>query len=161
MEEQNTFPIRSHRLALKAPLPPEVTSSRRRRSRSVESRTIRTSGETSYSHKPKLAQVVSTHPSSSTVFKTESSQLPVVTIHTISETIPLVPNVVQPKIGLDPISYFPEHLNPKFQQPEVVPALVIPQIVVAIESPISHSQPPEIYFGPDGEILPPGLIVIE
>ena len=39
--------------------------------------------------------------------------------------------------------------------------MVIPQISVAIESPISHSQPPEIYFGPDSEILPPGLVVIE
>ena len=55
----------------------------------------------------------------------------------------------------------PEHLNLEVVQPEVVPTLVIPQIFVAIESPISHSQPPEIYFGPDGEILPRGLITIE
>ena len=30
-----------------------------------------------------------------------------------------------------------------------------------IESPIAHTQLPKIYFGPDGEILPPGLISIE
>ena len=39
--------------------------------------------------------------------------------------------------------------------------MVIPQIFVAIESPISQSQPLEIYFGPDSEILPFGLIAIE
>ena len=39
--------------------------------------------------------------------------------------------------------------------------LVIPQFYVAIVSLISHSQPPKIYFGPDGEILPPGFILIE
>ena len=70
MEEQNPFPRCSHRLALKPPLPPKVTSGRRRRSRSAESSTIRTSGETSFSHKPELAQVVSTHPGSSTVIET-------------------------------------------------------------------------------------------
>ena len=59
------------------------------------------------------------------------------------------------------LSSFPEHLNPEVEQPEVVPTLVIPQSSVAIETPISHSQPPEIYFGPDGEVLPPGLISIE
>ena len=67
MEEQNPFPRCSRRLALKPPLPPEVTSGRRRRSRFVESSTIHTSRETSFSNKPKLAQVVSTHPSSSTI----------------------------------------------------------------------------------------------
>ena len=36
--------------------------------------------------------------------------------------------------------------------------MVTPQSIVAIESPISHSQPPKIYFGSDGEVLPPGLI---
>ena len=55
MEEQNPIPRFSRRLALKPPLPPEVTSGRRRRSRSVESSTIRTSGETSFSNKPELA----------------------------------------------------------------------------------------------------------
>ena len=84
-----------------------------------------------------------------------------VTIHLISETIPPRPNVVQPQIGLDPISSFPEHLNPEVVQLEVVPTLVIPWIYVAIESLISHSQPPKIYFGPDGEIIPPSLIAIE
>ena len=84
-----------------------------------------------------------------------------VTIHPISETIPPRPDVVQPKIDPDLVSSLPEHMNPEVEQPKVVPTLVIPQISVAIESPISHIQPPEIYFGPDGEILPPGLIVIE
>ena len=161
MEEQNPFPGRSHRLALKSPLPLEVTSGRRRRTRFSESSTIHTSGETSFSHKPELAQVFSTHPSSSTVVETESSQLLVVMIHPISETIPPGPDVVQPEIDPDLVSSLPEHLNPKFEQLEVVPALAIPQIYVAIETPISHSQPSEIYFGPDGEVLPPGLITIE
>ena len=39
--------------------------------------------------------------------------------------------------------------------------MVIPQNSIATETPISHSQPSEIYFGPDGEILPLGLISIE
>ena len=94
MEEQNPFPRRSHRLALKPPLPPEVTSGRRRRSRSAKSSTIRTSSETSFSNKPELAQVVSTHPGSSTVVETESSQLPFVTIHPICDSIPPKPDVV-------------------------------------------------------------------
>ena len=68
MEEQNPFPRRSRRLALKPPLPPEVTYGRQRQSRSVESSTIRTSSETSY-FKPELAQIVSTHPGSFTVVK--------------------------------------------------------------------------------------------
>ena len=91
----------------------------------------------------------------------ESSQLPVVMIHSISETIPPGPDVVQPEIDPDPVSYFPEHLNPEVVQLEVVLTLVITKISVTIEPPISHSQPPKIYFGPDGEILPPSLIVIE
>ena len=84
-----------------------------------------------------------------------------VTIHPISETIPPRPDVVQPQIDPNPVSSLPEPLNPKVEQPEVVPTLVIPQSSVAIESPISHNQPPEIYFGPDSEIIPPGLIAIE
>ena len=96
MKEPNNFPRHSRRLALKLSLPPKVTSGRRRRSRSTESSTIRNSSETSYFHKPELAQVVSTHLGSSTVVKTESSQLPVATIHIISETIPPGPDVVQP-----------------------------------------------------------------
>ena len=115
MEEQKPFPCRSRRLMLKPPLPTEVTSGRRRRSQSSESSTIHTSGETSFSHKPELAQVVSTHPGSSTVVETESSQLPVVTIHPISETIPPGPDVVQPQIDPDPVSSFPEHLNPEVE----------------------------------------------
>ena len=75
-------------------------------------------------------------------------------IHPISETIPPGLDVVQPQIDPDPDSSLPKHLNPEVVQPKFVPTLVIPQISVAIESPISHSQPPEIYFGPDGEILP-------
>ena len=67
MEEQNPFPRHSCRLALKPPLQPEVTSGRRRRSRSAESSTIRTSSETSVSHNPELSQFVSTHLGSSTV----------------------------------------------------------------------------------------------
>ena len=75
--------------------------------------------------------------------------------------IPPGPDVVQPKIDPNPISSLPAHLNPEVEQLEVVPVLVTPKSIVAIESPISHSQPPEIYFGPDGEILPHGLIAIE
>ena len=120
MEEQNLVPRRSCRLALKPPLPLEVTSGRRRRSRSVESSTIRTSGETS-SFKPELAQIVSTHPGLSTVVKTKSSQLLVVMIHSIAETIPPGPEVVQSQIDPDPVSSLPE----------VVLALVTPQISVA------------------------------
>ena len=66
MEEQNPIPRRSRILALKPPLPPEVISGRRRRSRFAESSTIHTSGETS-SFKLELAQIVSTHPGSFTV----------------------------------------------------------------------------------------------
>ena len=72
MEEQNPIPHRSRRLAKKPPLPSEVTSGRRRRSRSTESSTICTFGETT-SFKPELAQIVSTHPGSFTVVETESS----------------------------------------------------------------------------------------
>ena len=123
--------------------------------------TISTSSEASSSHIPESAQVVSTHPGSSTVVETESSQLPVVTIHPISDTIPPGPDVVQPEVDPDPVSFFPEHLHPEVELSEVVPKLVIPHSIISIESPISHSQPPEIYFGPDGEILPPGLISIK
>ena len=103
MEEQNPSPRRSCRLALKPPLPPEVTSGRRRRSRSDESSTIRTSGETLFSHRLELAQVVSTHPGSSTIIYMESSQLPMVTIHPINETIPSEPDIVQLEVDLNPI----------------------------------------------------------
>ena len=54
-----------------------------------------------------------------------------------------------------------ENLDPKIEKPEVVSILVTPQSIVAIDSPISHSQSPEIYFGPDGEVLLPGFILIE
>ena len=111
MEEHNPTPFFSRRLALKPPLPPEVTSRRRRQSRSTESSTIRTSGET-YSFKPDLAQIVSTHPDSFTVVETKSSQLPVVTIHPIAETIPPGPDVVQSQIDPDPASSLPENMNP-------------------------------------------------
>ena len=87
MEEKNPIPRHSRRLALKPHLPPEVTYGRRRQSRSVESSTIHTSGETS-SFKLELAQIVSTHLGSFTVVEMESSQLPMVTIHSIAETIP-------------------------------------------------------------------------
>ena len=113
MEEQNPFPHRSRRLALKPPLPPKVTSSRRRRSRSSKSSTICTSSETSLSHKPMLAKVVSTHHDSSTVVEMETSQLPMVTIHPISETIPPGLDIVQPQIDPDHVSSLPEHLNPE------------------------------------------------
>ena len=96
---------------------------------------------------------------SSTVVETESSQLLVVTIHSITETIPPGPDVVQSQIDSDPVSSFPENLNP--EQPEVIPTLVTSQIFVATKTPISHSQPSEIYFGPDSEVLPPRLIAIE
>ena len=54
-----------------------------------------------------------------------------------------------------------EHFHPQIERPEGVPVSIALQSIVAIESPISHSQTPEIYFGPDGQILPPGLISIE
>ena len=82
-----------------------------------------------------------------------------VTIHSITETIPPGPNVVQSQINPDPVSSFLENMNP--EQPEVVPTLVTPQISVAIETPISHSQQSKIYFGPDSEVLPPGLIAMK
>ena len=88
----------------------------------------------------------------------DSSQLPMVTIHPISETIPPEPDVVQLEVDPDLVSFFPEHLHPEVELPEVVPKLVIPHSILAIESPISHSEPPEIYFGPSSEIIPPGLI---
>ena len=59
MEEQNPFPRRSCRLALKPPLPLEATSGRRRRHHSTETSTISTFGATSFSHIPELSQVVS------------------------------------------------------------------------------------------------------
>ena len=160
MEEHNPTPCHSRRLALKPPLPPEVISGGRRRSRSTKSSTIRTSREKS-SFKPELAQIVSTHPSSSTIVETESSQLPVVMIHSIIETILPRPEVVQSHIDPDPVSSLPESLNPESEQQEVVPTLVIPQSYVATKTPISHIQPSKIYFGPDGEVLPLGLIEIE
>ena len=160
MEEHNPIPHRSRRLALKPPLPLEVTSGKRRRSRSAESSRIHTSRETS-SFNLELAQIVSTHPSSFTTVEMKSSQLLVVTIHSIAETIPPGPNVVQSQIDPDHVSSLPENLNPKVEQPEVVPTSVIPQSFVAIETPISHSQLSEIYFGPEGEVLPHGLIAIE
>ena len=140
MEEHNPFPCRSHRHL------------------STETSTINTSGEASSSHIPELAQVVSTNLGLSTVVETESSQLLVVMIHPISETIPSELDIVQPEVDPDPVSSLPENLNPAVERPEVFPPLVIPQFSIAIESPISQSQPPEIYFGPDGEIIPPGLI---
>ena len=85
MEEQNTFPRRSHR------------------HRSTETSTISTFGEASSSHIPELAQVVSTNPVLSTIFKTESSQLPVVTIYLICETIPLEPDIFQLEVDPNPI----------------------------------------------------------
>ena len=62
-----------------------------------------------------------------------------VTIHQISETIPPKPDVVQPQIDPDPVSYFLEHMNLEVKQQEVVPTLVIPQFSIATETPISHS----------------------
>ena len=84
-----------------------------------------------------------------------------VTIHSISETIPPGPDVVQTQIDLGPISSSRENLNPEVEKPEFFPTLVIPQIFVATETLISHIQPSKIYFGPDSEVLPPGLIAIE
>ena len=126
-------------LALKQPLPPEVTPGRRRRQNSNESSTVSTSREASSSHIPKLTQVFSTYLSFFTFVETEFSQLSVVMIHPISETIPPGPDVVQPEIDPDLVSSLPEHLNPEVVQPEVFPTLVIPQSFVAIESAISHS----------------------
>ena len=54
-----------------------------------------------------------------------------------------------------------ENLDPEVEQPEVVSVLVTPQFIVAIETTIPCIKPPEIYFGPDGEVLPPSLISIE
>ena len=73
MEEGNPFPRRSRRLALKPPLPLEVTSAQRRKHHSTKTYTISTSGEASYSHILDLAQVVSKNLGSSTVVETESS----------------------------------------------------------------------------------------
>ena len=84
-----------------------------------------------------------------------------VTITPTSETIPFEPNVVSLEINLDPVTSLSENLNLEVQQPEVVHTLVTPHISVVVETPITHTEPPEIYFGPDGEILPPGLIAIE
>ena len=55
MEEQNNFPRRSHILALKPPLPLEVTPGRRRRHQSTETSTIGTSSEASSYHISKSA----------------------------------------------------------------------------------------------------------
>ena len=84
-----------------------------------------------------------------------------VTINPISDTIPSKPDIVQLEVDLDPITFCPAQLNPEVERPKFFPILVAPQSIVAIESTISHSQPPKIYFGPDGEILPPGLISTE
>lgn len=76
------------------------------------------------------------------------------------------PKVVQ-EIHPKPIVLLPKHLDPKFEQPEVVPIpkddrLDYPQMFVIVEtSPLSQSQTPKIDYGPDGEILPLGLIAIE
>ena len=70
-----------------------------------------------------------------------------VTIHPISETIPPGLDVVQSEIDLDPVSSLPEHLNPEVVHLEVVPTLFIPQISIAIKSPISQSQPLEYTLG--------------
>ena len=115
MEENNPTSLHSRRLALKPPLPLEVISGRRRRSRSTESSTIRTSGETS-SFEPGLSQIVSTHPGSSTVVEKESSQLHVVTIHSIVDTISSGPEVAQSHIDPDPVSSLPKYMNPKSEQ---------------------------------------------
>ena len=64
--------------------------------------------------------------------ETESSHLPVVMIHQISETMPPRPNVVQSQIDPDPVSSFPAHLNLEVKQSEVVPSLVIPKTSVSI-----------------------------
>ena len=108
MEEQNPFHCRSHRLALKPPLPLEFTSMWRRRHHSIETNTSSTYGETTSYHIPELAQVVSKHLGSSTVVETESSQLPMVTIHPICETIPPEPNVVQLEVNPYPIGLYGE-----------------------------------------------------
>ena len=108
-----------------------------------------------------MTQVVFTNPGLSVVVEIESSQLSVVTIHLIAKTISPGPDVVQPQIDPDPVFSLPEHLNLEVEQLEVVPTLVTPQFSVATENPISHNQPSKIYFGPDSEVLPLGLIVIE
>ena len=146
---------------MKPPLPLKVTPGQRSRHHSTETNTISTYGEASSSHILELEQVVSKNLGLSTVVEMDSSQLPMVTIHPISEMIPLETDVVQMEVDPDPVSSLLENMNPKVEQPEVVPPLVIPQFSIAIESPILHSQPPEIYFGPNSEILPPGLILIE
>ena len=82
-----------------------------------------------------------------------------VIIHSIAETIPPGPNIVQSQIDTNLVSSFPKNMNP--EQPNFFPTLVISKSSVTIETPISHSQLSEIYFGPDGEVLPLGLIAIE
>ena len=90
---------------MKPHLQPEVTSGQRRQHRSTETSTISTYGEAPSSHILESAQVVSTHPSSSIIFDMESLQLPVVTIHPISETIPPKPDVVQMEVNSDLVSF--------------------------------------------------------
>lgn len=82
-------------------------------------------------------------------------------IHQISETIPPEPDVFQLESNPDLVTFLPKHLHLEVERLKFVPILVAPQYIVAIESPISCIQPLEIYFGPDDEILPPGLISIE
>ena len=81
-----------------------------------------------------------------------------VTIHPISETIPPEPNVVQLEVDPNTIILLPEHLDLEIEKPEVFHVSVTPHSIEAIESPMSRSQPPDIYLGPDGEILPPIFI---
>ena len=103
---EHPFPYHSRRIAKKPHLPPKSSSSRKMWHRSTEFSTISTHGATSSSHIPELEQVVFTNPSSSNIVKTESSQLPVVMIHPISETIPPGVDVVQPEVDLDPVFFY-------------------------------------------------------
>lgn len=73
------------------------------------------------------------------------------------------PEVVQESLTKT-IVHLPEHLDFKFEHAEVVTLLeddqpVTPQTSVTIET--STSSIPKIFNGPDGEVLPLGLIVIE
>ena len=82
---------------------------------------------------------------------------------TIQTEVTSEPGVVQEPLSRTVI-LLPKHLDFEFEHSEVV-ALpeddqpVTPQTLVTIET--SASSTPKIFYGPDGEVLPLGLIAIE
>ena len=75
----------------------------------------------------------------------------------------LEPELVQLEVDPKPIFILPEHLDPEFEQQEVVLVqLFDPQPSINVDSStLLQILPNEIYLGPDSEVLPPGLISIE